>query len=363
MNRYLSGNPINLLKAVKTYGGVDINRIHIFLMFLLKGIVFLPLGVIEYLFHGSQIANTKIDKPPVFILGHNRSGTTYLHKLLINDPQFGYFQNTDMLFPSVKTPFNGFLKKCIGSLLKLLKAKSFAYNNTDLILEDPQEEDMCMTAMFQSASAYWGFVFPKQALLNFRKYVYFDHDSDKREWINQYQYFIRKITLKNKGKRLLLKNPANTARVATLIKMYPDAKFLFIHRNPKRVFYSTKRIWYHAMNELGMQKIDDQAIEENIIEHYKTMHTLYENYKALIPEKHLCEISYLELEKCPLETLKRVYDQLKLGDFESVKTCFSKQLSKEVAYRKFSYQYNEKTNTMIKNKLKKYFLMWNYSFE
>ena len=45
----------------------------------------------ESLIYRKRIRETKIEKDPIFILGHWRSGTTYLQNVLSRDEQFGWF--------------------------------------------------------------------------------------------------------------------------------------------------------------------------------------------------------------------------------------------------------------------------------
>jgi omega-hydroxy-beta-dihydromenaquinone-9 sulfotransferase len=40
--------------------------------------------------YGDELARTPLDKHPVFVIGHWRTGTTLLHELLVQDPQFSY---------------------------------------------------------------------------------------------------------------------------------------------------------------------------------------------------------------------------------------------------------------------------------
>ena len=49
--------------------------------------------------YGRRIDQTVIEHPPVFVLGHWRSGTTLLHNLLTLDPQFTYPNLYSCLFP------------------------------------------------------------------------------------------------------------------------------------------------------------------------------------------------------------------------------------------------------------------------
>ncbi len=52
-----------------------------------------PLRGYERLRWGRRIRATRIEQPPVYPLGYGRSGTTHLHYLLCQDPQFGVVSN------------------------------------------------------------------------------------------------------------------------------------------------------------------------------------------------------------------------------------------------------------------------------
>ena len=133
--RFLAGNPLNLIRAARKYGGVDRKGWLLFSFYLFKSFFFFPLNLVEYLFSGKKIANTALGTSPVFILGHYRSGTTLLFKLMSRDKRFGYCTNSDMLFPYIKTPFNHFFRKAIQKFLMAVNAMSFAYRDTRFFFE------------------------------------------------------------------------------------------------------------------------------------------------------------------------------------------------------------------------------------
>jgi len=60
-----------------------------------------PFTVYEKLRYRNKIKQTEITKPPVFIIGHWRSGTTYLHTLLSKDQNFTYVTNMQAFMPSI----------------------------------------------------------------------------------------------------------------------------------------------------------------------------------------------------------------------------------------------------------------------
>ncbi|MDP4849472.1 MAG: sulfotransferase, partial [Verrucomicrobiales bacterium] len=100
-----------------------------------------PLALIEKVKYGAEIRREKLVKPPIFLIGHWRSGTTHLHNLMSRDPQFGFlkFSETampmDMLGPKVRIA-----RRIIDRALP----KTRGYDNVKLALDEPQEEEMAL---------------------------------------------------------------------------------------------------------------------------------------------------------------------------------------------------------------------------
>ena len=100
-----------------------------------------PLALIEKVKYGAGIRREKLVKPPIFLIGHWRSGTTHLHNLMSRDPQFGFlkFSETampmDMLGPKVRIA-----RRIIDRALP----KTRGYDNVKLALDEPQEEEMAL---------------------------------------------------------------------------------------------------------------------------------------------------------------------------------------------------------------------------
>lgn len=80
----------NLIRILISYGGVD--RQYLFRTIFIVLICFsgIPFRMIERILFGKKIEKLQIEYPPIFIIGHWRSGTTYLHNLMTQDPNFGY---------------------------------------------------------------------------------------------------------------------------------------------------------------------------------------------------------------------------------------------------------------------------------
>ena len=93
-----------------------------------------------------------------------------------------------------------------------------------------------------------------------------------------------KISLWNTGgEQFLSKNPPHTGRVRELVKMFPNAKFIYPMRNPYTVFESTRSFFTNTIQPLKLEEMSDAAIEENILSVYKKLHDQYRADKHLIP--------------------------------------------------------------------------------
>jgi hypothetical protein len=217
--------------------------------------------------------------------------------------------------------------------------RNYHFNNSIHQLFDPGEEDMYLISSGSEASAYWGFIFPR----NGKDMFITDDSSDEHleKWMNAYQYTLKYATCRSGGKRLLLKNPPNTGRIRLLLKLFPNAKFIYIHRNPYTLYYSMKNLWNKVITKYySLQHITDEESDNTIYNYYSKLTDKYEEERNLIPEGNLVEISYEELESDPVETIRKIYYELNLPSFAFMQAALSNRLELEHQYRKFSYRYN-----------------------
>jgi hypothetical protein len=97
-----------------------------------------------------------------------------------------------------------------------------------------------------------------------------------------------------------LKSPHHTCRIKLLLDMFPDARFVHIHRNPYKVFQSSRRQIAVALRTNCLQHPDTQSIDAMIIRRYKMMYDVFFEERDLIPEGRFHEVSYEELERIAL---------------------------------------------------------------
>jgi hypothetical protein len=265
-----------------------------------------------------RIEDVSFDPPPVFIVGHWRSGTTLLHNLISRDPGFCFPTIVDVLRPYdfYPNPFD-FISR--GVLLRFLPPT----RPMDLVRldpESPQEEELALATM-GAPSFFNCFYFPKHMTEVFADEVLFASGSDDslRLWRKALTYYLAKLAVLNPCRQLLLKNPAHSARIPQLLALFPGAKFIHIHRDPSAVFQSTRKLYHSMLPLLALQDYRPADVDGHIVWAYREVMNRLLDSLAELPPGRAIAVRYDELVADPVSTVKRIYCDLNLGDFERVK--------------------------------------------
>jgi hypothetical protein len=250
-------------------------------------------------------------KPPLFVLGHYRSGTTYLHNLLCRDPRLGFCSYYQATFPHT------FLTtEASGRRLGFLSPTRRPFDQVRVGVDEPAEDELALCSM-TFLSPHMGWHFPAQ-WRRFRRYLTLEDvgDADRQRWKGALLSFARKLTLRHR-RPLVLKSPGHTARVRLLLEAFPDARFVHIHRDPFEVFQSTRHMESRVRPLFRYQAIEPPEEPDGLIlDRLRSMYAAYLRDRPRIPAGRLVEIPYADLVQEPLQTLERVYDGLDLPGFD-----------------------------------------------
>lgn len=246
---------------------------------------------------------------PLFIIGHWRSGTTFAHNLLSQDPQFGYCTTYQTVFPHLMLRGNLIMQR----LAAMVMPTSRPTDNSALSISQPQEEEFAI-ANITPASYYHFWIFPRQMALYREKFLLFNSCSQQEiDDFCRATVQVARTALYCQGKsRFLSKNPPHTARIPILLKLFPDAKFVYIHRKADDVIASTKRFFRQTIDAIALQTISTAELNEQIVENYHAVINKYEQDKALIADGALCEVSFNRLTAHPRSTIEKIYRDLDL---------------------------------------------------
>ena len=257
-------------------------------------------------------------RTPVFMVGHARSGTTLLHRLMNKDGErFSAFLFYELFFPSLlQKKVIRFLARCDRRFLggwferkvKAWEDRKYAATRQMhyISLTAPEEDDFIYT--YSCASGFWITMLPYMGLLDF--YYVDQYPPDKRRrHMNFYKECVkRQLYLNGTEKIHLSKNPTFSGRVESLIETFPDARIVVLMRNPNETIPSLLKmmkinwsLWSDTEMARSLQVLADQSFHtykyplEVLARHPEVKHAVVD-YRALVAQ--------------PKRTVEEIYAQL-----------------------------------------------------
>ena len=352
----LSGS--TLINYFKILRRGDISSRYYFKIFLTTLIVLIsaPFHIWEEIAFYWKLRRFQFKKAPLFIIGHWRSGTTLLHNMLCKDPDAAYLTTYQSVFPN-----NLASKWIFKTFMRINTPEKRPSDNVKLHVDYPQEDEFAFAN--SNPNAYYNFFyFPG----NYRKYYEraVHHtglsDKDKLKWFTSYKKLLKKAALNIGGQRLIIKNPVNTARIKHILKLFPNAKFLHIYRNPLTVFLSTQRFFHSLFPTLVLQETSKEFIDGLIFDVYMRLMDDYHMQKTLIPKENLFELRFEEFEKNPVGLGGKIYTDLLQEDFAPVKKYFEEYLESIKDYQKNSYEIDAAAADLIRKHWGRFMDLYNY---
>lgn len=294
---------------------------------------------------------------PVFIVGHWRSGTTHLYNVLSRDPRFGY---VTPLATGMPWDFL-LLGAALRPVLERFVPRERLIDRVPVAPDAPQEDEIALASM-QTLSFYHGIYFPRHLAEWFDRGVFFDGASrhEVRRWCSRMRHFVVKLALSQPGRRLLIKNPVYSARIARLREMWPQARFIHIHRNPYVVFQSTRNFYRKLLPAFSLQAHEPQMLDELILSRYPRMMQALVDEMARLPRNRGIEIPFDEFERDPLNTVERIYRTLELDGFAEARPAFEAYLASLDDYRKNRYTFSRDDNERVTQRWGRFVERWGY---
>ncbi len=346
----------NWIRVLRKFGGVDAQFIKRAAFITLVSAATSPLRWYERLRYREVIKNTPITQPPLFILGHWRSGTTRLHYLITQDDQWGYIDSYQAMVPEFSLVGRNVIRPAIAKTIPPTRIA----DAMRMSAKSPQEEENAIADM-SPYSFYHYWLFPQHAPEHLRRALLDGVAAPEvTKWQETYRTFLRRVTFIMEGKPLVIKNPAHTGRVKILLDMFPNAKFVYISRNPYTVFLSTRNLHQTLLRYFRLQELSQEKLEANILLFYKGFVQRYLAERDLIPRGNLTEVRFEDLETAPFAEVQRIYDELNLPGFAAAEKSLRAYIESTARYRKNEYTLSDDVRQKVNQNWRFAFDEWGY---
>ena len=286
---------------------------------------------VQRILFSAKVERTELVQPPVFIIGHWRSGTTLLHELMSLDENLAFPSNFDAFVPShflVSAPI-------VRPMIKALLPSKRPMDDMNVGVDTPQEDDFALMIL-GAHSHYRRMGFPNNSNDYFRWLDATNLTAEESAFLQQsLRYFYKALTYKYK-KRLVLKSPPHTGRIASLAKWFPGCKFVHISRHPHKVVPSTMRLWkitddVHAFHR---PKYDEDELFRYVNQCQKTLYQAYTRYRHELGDDRLIEVRFEDLVAEPEPTIRSIYQRLKLENVDNVVQSTREYFQKKQHHKK-----------------------------
>jgi omega-hydroxy-beta-dihydromenaquinone-9 sulfotransferase len=282
-------------------------------------------------FH-EKIKSTELPKNPVFIVGHWRTGSTFLHQLLDIDPvlfapKVFHVAQVDSFLVS-KDFFEPKMSRIIGTKRPM--------DNVKIGFNEPQEDEYALLKL-TNCSPLEDIIFPKGEnyfLDNYEDFM--PAKSEKENFVQAFSWFTTRLFIQS-GKRIVFKNPFHSLRIPLLNEMFPEAKYIHIYRNPLAVAPSTINMWDIVAKENALKTGWHKPGAEEVAKFYMKLENSLREELAKMPENKYCQVKFEDFEQNPAQTVKNVYAKLGLdikNDYENKINAYIRNLKN---YKKNSY--------------------------
>jgi hypothetical protein len=314
------------------------------------------LGLAQRWRYGQRIDQTDVLQPPVFIIGHWRSGTTFLHELMHLDPRFVSPTTYQCFAPHHCLLTEGLMNR-FG---RWLMPKQRPMDNMAAGWDRPQEDEFALLTL-GAPTPYERMAFPNDSppyheFLDMQACA--PADLARFEWAMQ--HFVKLLTFATR-RRVLLKSPPHTGRVEVLARLFPGARFVHIVRHPFSLFPSTMRLWQSLDEVQGLQMPRGVGLDEYVFDCLRRMYRGFEDQRRRLPAESIYDIRYEDLVADPVNEVGKIYKGLDLGDYSPVHDRIANFVASQKDYKTNKHHLEEPLKARIRHEWTAYFERYGYA--
>jgi Sulfotransferase family len=280
----------------------------------------------------SETAKASVIERPIFITGLPRSGSTFLHELLAEDPENRAPRVWEVMFPipiGSKHPkrIDPRVRKAEACLWWFRRLAPGADSVYPIRAWTPHE---CV-AIHSYTLLSEEFV----STCHVPSYEAFLHAADLGPTYRWQRRFLEYLQVGRSDRRWVLKSPDHIYGLDKLLTVFPDATIIQTHRNPVEVVHSQIRLtkvleaMFARPREREQLAISEAQKIEQMLGYITRFRDAYPNAAG-----QFIDVTYRELVSDPLAVVRRIYDRHDIAVTEVAAERMRRLASARSRYRK-----------------------------
>ncbi len=249
-------------------------------------------------------------RPQIIITGLPKSGSTFLHRLLAHDLSNRVPRMWEVMFP-LPSPMN----VSFASDPRIQKADKrlrwLRWTHPDLVKAHP------VGALIpHECGAILGYSFESNVFLDMFSIPSYETWLRNREMASAYEFhlrFLKHLQWLCPAERWVLKSSDHVHALNTLIRTYPEARIIFLHRDPLKVLQAAssqmtllKSVFSRSINLRQLGAYETRTLNDKV----RKILEFRDNHADL--EDRFIDIRYLDLADDPVATVRTIYERFGL---------------------------------------------------
>ena len=274
---------------------------------------------------------------PVVVVGPMRSGTTRLHRLLAADERFAHLRLFETMSPVPRPPFNGrdtrprFAALALALLHRANPATAAVHPTGPM---EPEEELGLLVA------SAWGMKHEVQWRVP--GYARWCENEDATPAYARMADLLRLTSWlrgEDTAKPWLLKTPQHVLDIDALLRVFPNARIIFTHRDPVAVVGSSCSMAWNQMS-LQSDEVDRDWIGREWLRKTRLKLARMAAARRRMPGSRMIDVSFDEMDRDWRGVMGRIYALLDLDiePAEPAMAAYMARSERRPAFRSHHYR-------------------------
>ena len=247
----------------------------------------------------------EVIRRPLFITGLPRSGTTFLHALLAQDPAHRAPQVWEVMHPSPPP------EKASYATDPRITTTARQLKWLDLLMPDFETVHLIDARLPQECIAITSHDFRSytfETMYAVHSYRAWHDRQDKRPVYEFHRHFLQHLQWRCPGQRWVLKAPGHLLALEALLQVYPDAGIILTHRDPLKVLASCAS-FTEVLRRAFSDRIDKASLAQEVRQRWVEGAGLAVKYRQTPGDlqQQLFDVHYVELLRDPMSMVRRIY--------------------------------------------------------
>ncbi|MGD8456920.1 MAG: sulfotransferase [Anaerolineales bacterium] len=318
----------------------------------------------------------QVVKDPTFIIGNFRSGSTLLQRLLAQDEEIFTSMKTWEIYVAPSLVQRKFLFWGIGIDRKVLKGAILKFVHRfderwlkpvpihSIGLFEAEEDEGVL--LYNWTSSFLMFIYPFPDSLP--PYWYFDtqvSERDQRLSMRFYRGIVQRHVYFHGGKRYLAKNPISCVKIKALREYFPDAKFIYLVRNPVDMLASKTSFFSFAWHYFN-QPMERYPFKDVLLDFTRHCYTYPLRRLSELPTSEYMILDYDDLVAELESSTKKIYNHFGIpmsGRFSSILDEAVEQSASYISKHHYSLAEMGYTPEQVYNLYKDVFERFNFELD